>query len=72
MIQKLRTLTKSEQCDVMNILLWTQDRLRSIAVNQKIEFVDDRERYLKIALKIEPNDPDFLTRNENNELDLNL
>ena len=54
----------------MNILLWTQGVLRSIAINEKIEFVDDQERYLKIAMKIEPNDPDFLTRNENAELDV--
>ena len=29
------------------------------------ELLDDQERYLKIALKFEPNDTLFLARNEN-------
>ena len=32
------------------------------------EFLDDQERYLKIALRLEPNDPIFLQRNQNANL----
>ena len=36
------------------------------------EFRDDQERYLKMALKIEPNDPVFLVRNENADLNVSV
>ena len=31
------------------------------------EILDDLERYVKIAMKLEPNDPACLLRNENDE-----
>ena len=36
------------------------------------EIFDDQERYLKMAVKLEPNDPLYLLRNENTKLDLNF
>ena len=40
--------------------------MRSLPVRLgNLDLVDDHERYLKMAMKIDPNDPIFLARNEN-------
>ena len=54
----------------MRLILFIQSILVEwIAITGDLQFLDDQERYIKIAMKIEPKDPTFLIRNENAELE---
>ena len=62
-------LVKSEQIVIIRELLWIQNILKEWqpVLGNRDEILDDQGRYTKMGMKLEPNDPIFLIRNENAE-----
>ena len=63
---KLWSLPQSEKYEIIKLLLQLQSSHLDLAAKfRNTEILGDQERYLKMAIKIEPKDPTFLEWNEN-------
>ena len=58
-------LCKEEQLSILKLLLLIETLRHDCEImidNNNLSWSDDREQYLKMAMKIDPNDPDVLKR----------